>query len=142
MSAPTDSSAAAKGAALLKRATEGYRRLFGLLAGVLPLLLGIVVIAGVVVLPLWYLATHHRLLYTALVLLLTVGGLLFLLLRGILRRKEGANLLKKGSLTILTLAVAYTGVRMVALGLYLPGALLLIVALFLTGLALAPKKKV
>lgn len=142
MSAQTESGSPGRAAALLRRAAEGYRRLFSLLAGLLPLLLGIVLIATAVVLPLWYLATHHRALYTALVLILAVGGFLFLSLRGILRRKEGRHLLRGSALTVLTLGAIYTGVRLVALGIYLPGVLLLLIAIFLTGLALAPKKKV
>lgn len=121
---------------------EGYRRLFYLLAGVLPLLFGIVLVSGVVVFPLWYLATHHRPLYTALVLIIAVGGALFLLIRGVLRRREGGHILRRSAYTLLDLAVIYIGVRMVALGLVLPGILVLLLAIFLTGLVLAPKKRV
>lgn len=142
MPAQTDSPAPDKTGALLRRATEGYRRLFSLLAGAVPLLLGIVLLSGLVVLPLWYLATHHRPFYTALVLILAIGGALFLLVRGILRRREGRHILGRTAFTLLDLAVIYTGVRLVALGRYLPGVLLFFVAIFLTGLALAPKKRV
>lgn len=137
-----NSFASGPGGSILRRVAEGYRHLFGLVAGVLPLLAGIVLISGVIVLPLWYLATEHRPLFTAIVLLVAVGGGGFFLIRGVLRRRQARHLLARSALTILTLGTLYLGVRIIAFGLYLPGVVVLMIAIFLTGLAVAPKRRV
>lgn len=142
MQSRPESLASGRGPSLLHRVLEGYRHLFSLVAGVLPLLLGIVVISGVIVLPLWYLATEHRSLFSGIVLILGVGGGLFFIIRGILRRRQGRHVVARSLLSVASLGAIYLGIRLLAFGLYLPAILLLLVAIFLTGLSAAPKRRV
>lgn len=137
-----DSLSSKAGGSLLRRVLEGYRHLFGLIAGVLPLLGGIVLVSAAIVLPLWYLATYHRPLFTGIVIILGGGGTLFATIRALLRRREGRHILAKSLLTIATLGTVYLGVRLLAFGLFLPAILVLLLAIFLTGLAVAPKNRV
>ncbi|MFP4300726.1 MAG: hypothetical protein ACLFPW_08925 [Spirochaetaceae bacterium] len=127
---------------LLRRVLEGYRHLFGLIAGVLPLLGAIIFISGAIVIPLWYLATYHRTLFTGVVIVLVVGGTLFGTIRAILRRRQGRHLLAKAALTVTTLSAVYLGVRLLAFQRFPAAVLVLLIAIFLTGLALAPKRRV
>ncbi len=120
----------------------GYRYLFSLLSGVIPLLLGILLISGVIVLPLWYLATHHRALYTGLVIAVAVGGGIVLLVRRLSRRGPTATSLRRAGLGAAALFFIYLTIRSVVLGLYLLTPPAAVFALFLTGVALAPKKRV
>lgn len=127
---------------LLGRAIAGYRHLLSLLSGLLPLLSGIVVLSGLIVLPLWYLATNHREIYTLVLLLFAAGGTLYLILRSARRRRPDAGSLRKAALALASLFSIYLTIRTIALGLYLITPLAAVVALFLTGVALAPKKRV
>ena len=127
---------------LIKRVVDGYRNLFDLLAGILPLLGGILLLSVALVLPLWYLATNHRPLYTALVLIVVGAGAIFLVLRRFLRQPGKRRLLGRGFLLLLTLISILGAVRAIALGSVLGAVIGLPIAILLTGFAAAPKKRV
>lgn len=127
---------------LLRNVAAGYRNLFSLLADIVPLVGTIVVLSAVVVLPLWYLATYHRGVYTLLVAAFALAGLGYLLLRRIRRGGVAPRRLGK-SATVLAAAAAILGtVRLFALGNLLLGFPLLLIAVLLTGAAGSPKKRV
>ena len=141
MSNQTERSRATPGS-IFRRVLQGYRHLFMLLAGLLPIFVGILLLSAVVVLPLWYLATHHRPLYTTIVLALSIGGLLFLAIRRLIRHRARGGRYGRLITALLALGAAYATVRLAVLAAYLPALLTLLPALLFTGLTAAPKRRV
>ena len=139
---PNNSRSLGKARTMLYRVVEGYRQVFARLGAVVPLLLGIAVVSALVVVPLWYLATQHTVAYTLLVLLAAVVGLFYLLIKAFLNRSEGRTTLGRIGLTLVILLALYATLRLAALGVPLAALGTLLIALFLTGIAAAPKRRV
>ena len=126
--------------ALFYRAKQGYRHIFALLSGALPLIGGIVLVSGLIVLPLWYLASYHRRLFTIIVLALLAVAVLFALYRRV--RRGGRAGVGRLGLGVATLALLYGTVRFFALSLYAAAIPTLLLTIFFTGLLGSPKHRV
>lgn len=142
MTEPKSDVTESRGRRLLRRVWAGYRNIFSLLTGVIPLIAAIVVLSALVVLPLWYLATYHRAVYTVLLGAIALGGTGYLLLRRIRRGAGRRGGVRKATVVLATVASALLTVRLLLLGSLVLGIPLLLVTLLLTGVAGAPKKRV